>query len=253
MTTLTATRERLTPLEPIELDPASYDPPLTPNNLDAIPELAPHWQQLDLREVLSRKAAFLSVSQSNSLYKPGGAQYTEGHALRGSLEATVRVAKAAREAGNFALFNWIGFSIFRSQYPQSEFDRVQYESWTGAIDATDEQIAWDDALVDELKELVQPGDKEFQETALQTAFVGTDLPGTLARQGVEVVVITGIHLDWCVEGNARAARDHGLLPIIIGDATGAHRQSDEAAAFRRINTFFAPVITSEQFVELVRR
>ena len=65
--------------------------------------------------------------------------------------------------------------------------------------------------------------------------------------------ITGIHLDWCVEGNARAARDHGLLPIVIGDATGTHDPADEAAAFRRINSFFAPVISSQQFIELVGR
>lgn len=35
--------------------------------------------------------------------------------------------------------------------------------------------------------------------ALQTAFVGTDLPGPLSRQRVEVAVLTGIHLDWYVE------------------------------------------------------
>ena len=87
----------------------------------------------------------------------------------------------------------------------------------------------------------------------QTAFVGTDLPGALIRQKVEVGVITGIHLDWCIEGNARAARDHGLLPIIVGDATGAVRPDQEPAAFQRINDFFAPVITSEQFVEWVSR
>jgi len=237
----------LTPLEPVELDPAEYPP----NNVASIPPLAEHWQQLDFREILSRPAAFLSVSQSNSLYKPGGVQYAEGHALRGSLEATVKSVKAARQAPNFTSFNWIGFTVFRDSYPKTDFDRVQYDGWTGHIDATPEQIAWDDALVGELRELVQPGDNELYEKALQTAFVGTDLPGTLNRQKIEVVVITGIHLDWCIEGNARAARDNGLLPIIIGDATGAVRPDQEPAAFQRINDFFAPVITSDQFVEWV--
>lgn len=66
-------------------------------------------------------------------------------------------------------------------------------------------------------------------------------------------MLTGIHLDWCVEGNARAARDHGLLPIVIGDATGAVHPDHERAAFERINNFFAPVITSDQFVDWVGR
>ncbi|RAV11711.1 cysteine hydrolase [Mycolicibacterium sp. GF69] len=245
------TPPRPTPLDPVEFNLAVAEFP--PTNVDAIPPLAQHWQQLDFREILSRPAAFLSVSQSNSLYKPGGVQYGEGHARRGSLEATVKAVNAARSTPNFVSFNWIGFSIFRHDYPKTDFDRVQYDSWTGHIDATPEQIAWDDALVDELRDLVEPGDNELYEKALQTAFVGTDLPGTLSRQRVEVVVITGIHLDWCIEGNARAARDYGLLPIIIGDATGAAHPDQEPAAFRRINDYFAPVITSDQFAAWVKR
>ena len=221
------------------------------SNLDLIPDLAPHWKALDLREILSRPAAFVSISQSNSLYKPGGVQYAEGHDARGSLPATIKVVEAARRAPNFVSFNWVGYSVFRDSYPQTAFDAVQYAGWTGHLNPTPEQRAWDDALVDELRELVEPGDNELYEKALQTAFVGTDLPLELARKRVEVVVLTGIHLDWCVEGNARAARDHGLLPIVIGDATGAQRRDQEAAAFERINSFFAPVISSDTFVDLV--
>jgi nicotinamidase-related amidase len=223
----------------------------TTSNVDLIPELAPHWQALNLREILSRPAAFVSISQSNSLYKPGGVQYAERHDVRGSLPATIKVVEAARRASNFVSFNWVGYSVFRDSYPQSDFDAVQYAGWTGHLDPSPEQRAWDDALVDELRELVEPGDNELYEKALQTAFVGTDLPLELARKRVEVVVLTGIHLDWCVEGNARAARDHGLLPIVIGDATGAQRRDQEAAAFERINSFFAPVISSDTFVDLV--
>ena len=238
MTVVAESMARATPLEAIELDPATLGYPAS--NVESIPPLAKQWQSLDLREILSRPAAFLSVSQSNSLYKPGGVQYAEGHAYRGSLEATARAVRAARNAPNFRSFNWIGFSVFRDDYPKTYFDRAQYEAWTGHIAATPEQIAWDNELVGELRQLVETGDNELYEKALQTAFVGTDLPGTLARQKVEVVVITGIHLDWCVEGNARAARDHGLLPIVIGDATGAAHPDQEPAAFARINDFFAP-------------
>lgn len=238
---------RLSPLPATELDPADF----APSNTHLIPELAPQWQALDLREILRRPAAFCSVSQSNSLYRPGGVQYAEGHAFRGNLENTIRVVKAARQASNFRSFSWVGYSVFRDAYPQTAFDTAQYQCWTGHIDATPEQIAWDNALVDDLRELVEPGDVELYEKALQTAFVGTDLPITLARKQVEVVVFTGIHLDWCIEGNARAARDHGLLPIIIGDATGAQRTDQEAAAFERINNFFAPVISTDTFLELL--
>lgn len=237
------------PTHSTTLGPADFPP----SNAHLIPPLAPQWQSLDLREILSRPAAFLSISQSNSLYREGGVQYGEGHAFRGSLEATVKVARAARVARNFVSFNWIGFTIFRDAYPQTVFDRAQYRAWTGHLDVTSEQRAWDDALVSDLRALVQPQDNELYEKALQTAFTGTDLPLTLARQQVEVLVLTGIHLDWCVEGNARAARDHGLLPIVIGDATGAQHPDQEAATFERINNYFAPVISSDTFIDLLRR
>ena len=248
---VTALTSRTTPLDPVEIDPVALGLPAS--NADQIPPLAEQWRTLDLRELLSRPAAFLSISQSNSLYRPGGVQYAEGHAFRGSLPATVRVVKAARAARNVVSFNWIGYTVFRDAYPSTDFDRAQYDGWTGALDATPEQIAWDDALVDELRELVEPGDNELYEKALQTAFTGTDLPLELARKKVEVLIITGIHTDWCVEGNARAARDHGFLPIVIGDATGTNHPSTERATFERINNFFAPVISADTFVELVHR
>ena len=219
----------------------------------AIPELAPQWQQLDLAKILKYPAAFLSISQNNSLYKPWGAQAAERHWERGSLPATVKAAQAARNASNFRTFAWIGYEVFREQYPQSEFDRAQYASWiTGLESWPAQKKKADNDLVDDLRALVRPGDLEFSEQALQTAFVGTTLPLDLSRKSIKTIVITGIHADWCIEGNARAARDNGYLPIVIGDATACQRPEDEAAAFRRINNFFAPVISSDTFVKLLQ-
>src|SRR5690606_6358058 len=66
--------------------------------IHAMPELAPHWRELALREILRRRAAFVSISQTNSVYEPWGAQGHENHRARGSLEATIRVVQAARRA-----------------------------------------------------------------------------------------------------------------------------------------------------------
>lgn len=223
----------------------------TVGGVNAIPELAPQWKKLDLARILTLPAAYMSVSQSKSLYDEGGAQSVEKHRERGSLPATIKVVNAARKAKNFVSFNWIGYTIFRESYPQSEFDRVQYETWTSGLNWPTEKKKWDDELVGELKALVQPTDNEFNEMALQTAFVGTQLPLELSRKSIKVIVLTGIHLDWCIEGNARAARDNGYLPIVIGDACGCQKPEQEAAAMERINNFFAPVISSDTFVKLL--
>ena len=118
----------------------------------------------------------MSVSQNKSLYDTGGAQAAERHRERGSLPATVKVVNAARKASNFKSFNWIGYEVFRENYPQSDFDRVQYASWTKGLNFTPEMKKQDNDLVGELRALVRPGDNEFNELALQTAFSGTFLP-----------------------------------------------------------------------------
>ena len=221
--------------------------------IHAIPELAPQWKKLNLAEILKRKAAFVSISQTNSVYETWGVQGHENHRERGSLPATIKVVEAAKEANNFVSFNWIGYSLFRDDYPKSDFDKVQFETWIEDLNYTKEQKEKDNELVDELQKFVKPGDLQFNELALQSAFVGTPLPLELSRKKVEVIVFTGIHLDWCIEGNTRLARDHGFLPIVIGDATGCRYPEQEAAALERINNYFAPVISAETFVKLLNQ
>lgn len=221
--------------------------------IHAIPELAPQWKELDLAEILSRPAAYCSVSQNKSCYDAGGVQAGEGHRERGSLPATVKVVEAARSAKNFVSFNWIGYEVFRQSYPMNDFDRVQFGGWTKGLNWSPEEQARDNELVGELRALVRPGDNEFNERALQTAFIGTQLPLELSRKKIEVIVLTGIHLDWCIEGNARLARDNGYLPIVIGDACGCQKPEQEMAAMERINNFFAPVISADTFVSLLKQ
>lgn len=221
--------------------------------VQAIPELAPQWKKLNLAEILKRRAAFVSVSQNKCLYESDGALGYENHRSRGSLPATIKVLKAARKADNFVSFSWIGYNIYRQDYPQNIFDKVQYETWVEGLQVTEEKKKRDNELVDELQELVEPTDLQFYECALQTAFVGTQLPIELSRKKVEVIVFTGLHLDWCIEGNTRLARDHGYLPIVIGDATGCEKPEQEAAAMERINNLFAPVISADNFITLLEQ
>ena len=106
-------------------------------------------------------------------------------------------------------------------------------------------------LVDELREISQPEDEEFFEYAHQSSFVGTPLKLMLERAGVKTIILCGIHLDWCIEGNARAARDEGYIPIVIGDACSCQNQEDDVPAMNRINNIVCPVLSADQAVSLV--
>lgn len=215
-----------------------------------VPDLHDQWKDLDLVNLLAQPAAFVSISQCNSLYKPEGAQGAEKQWERGTLEKTVKVAKACREAD--MKFFWIGYDVFREDYPMTDLDKAQYGSWSKTFgDKSDEYKKWDGELVDELKELVQPGDAEFFEYAHQSSFVGTPLKLMLERAGIKTVVLCGIHLDWCIEGNARAARDEGLMPIVIGDACSCQDSADDVPTMNRINRIVCPVLSADQAVSVI--
>jgi nicotinamidase-related amidase len=223
--------------------------PLGPNT-SLIPPLGAGWQSLDMVDALSQPTAFVSISQVNSLYSPDGAQADERQWERGTLENTIRVAGAARELG--AYFFWVGYDIFRAGYPKTPMDASQYGSWEEPFADWDEaRREWDGELASELKSLVRPGDVPMKEIAHQSSFIGTNLEWHLRRNNVRTIVFTGMHLDWCIEGNARQARDLGYMPIVVGDATACERREDEAAAMRRINNYFAPVISTDDVVKLM--
>jgi|TARA_B110000238_G_C16046072_1_gene403964 nicotinamidase-related amidase len=217
-----------------------------------VPELPEQWKNLDWVNILAQPAAFVSISQCNSLYRPEGAQSDEKQWERGTLENTIKVAKACREAQ--MKFFWIGYDVFREDYPMTDLDKAQYGSWGNAFDAKNrsaEYKKWDGELVDELKEVTQPEDTEFFEYAHQSSFIGTPLKLMLERAGVKTIILCGIHLDWCIEGNARAARDEGYMPIVIGDACSCQDQSDDFATMERINRIVCPVLSADQAVNYI--
>jgi nicotinamidase-related amidase len=82
-------------------------------------------------------------------------------------------------------------------------------------------------------------------------FLGTMLPNYLTTWGIRTLLISGYHLDWCIEQAARTARDLGYMPIVVGDACGCGRVIDEAPTLERLNTFFAPVLSTDQVIALL--
>jgi nicotinamidase-related amidase len=70
---------------------------------------------------------------------------------------------------------------------------------------------------------------------------------------VRTVILSGNHLDWCIEQAARSARDLGYMPIVVGDTCAAGREEDEGPTLRRLNDFFAPVLSTDTVIELIKK
>lgn len=220
-----------------------------------IPDLHPQWAKVDLAEILSLPTAYLAIGYSNSILSDFGAQAGERLWERGRLPGesignSVKLVHAAREAGLY--FFWTKYEIFRQSYPQTPMDQSQYDYWAeGKAHWTDEQRARDCGTVAEIKELMRPQDEIIHYTSLGNVFLGTMLPNYLNMRGVRTVLLSGYHLDWCIEQAARTCRDMGYMPVVVGDACGCGREQDEAPTLERLNMFFAPVISTDRALELL--
>ena len=222
-----------------------------------IPELHPQWAGVDFAEILSLPSAYLAIGYSNSILARFGAQSGERLWERtrlpgGALGNTIKLIHACRDAG-MHLF-WTRYEIFRQSFPQTPMDRSQYDYWAGGKeDWTDEQRQRDRDTVAEIKELMRPEDEVIHYTSLGNVFLGTMLSSYLNMRGVRTVLLSGFHLDWCIEQAARTCRDMGYMPIVIGDACGCGREQDEAPTLERLDMFFAPVISADTAVEYIRQ
>lgn len=227
-------------------------------NWDAkLPELHTQWSDVDFIDILSMPTAYLAIGYSNSILAEFGAQSGERLWERtrrpgGAMGNTIKVIHACREA-DIDMF-WTKYEIFRQSFPQTPMDKSQYDYWaSGKDDWTDEQRNRDSDTVTEIKELMRLEDEVIHYTSLGNVFLGTMLPNYLNMRGIRTVLLSGFHLDWCIEQAARSCRDMGYMPIVIGDACGCGREQDEAPTLERLDMFFAPVLSADTVVNLIRQ
>ena len=220
-----------------------------------LPERHAQWQKLDLAEILSLPTAYVAIGYANSLLSPKGAQAAErlwerGRLPGGALTNSVKLIHAAR--GHGVRMVWTKYRIFRQEYPQSPMDKVQYDHWASHYPGwTEEQKQWDWKPVEEIAALMKPGEPEIYYTSLGNVFLGTMLPAYLNMWGIRTVMLSGYHLDWCIEQAARTCRDMGYMPIVIGDACACGVEADDAPTLERLERFFAPVVSTEQAIALL--
>ena len=221
-----------------------------------VPASHEQWAKLDLAEILALPTAYLAVGYANSILSPTGAQAHEqlwkrGRLPGGAIGNTIKLVHACRAVGNRMI--WTKYRIFRQEYPQSPMDKVQYDYWASHYPQwTEDQKQKDWQPVEEIRQLMRPEDVEIYYTSLGNVFLGTMLPAYLNMWGIRTVLLSGYHLDWCIEQAARTCRDMGYMPIVVGDACGCGVEADEAPTLERLDRFFAPVVSTEQAIALVR-
>ncbi len=220
-----------------------------------VPPRHPQWEKLDIAGLFALPTAYLAIGYANSILSPKGAQNGErlwerGRLPGGAIGNSIKLIHATRQNGNRMI--WTKYRIFREQYPQSPMDKIQYDFWASHYPGwTEEQKQWDWQPVDEIKALMRPDDPEVYYASLGNVFLGTMLPAYLNMWGIRTVLLSGYHLDWCIEQAARTCRDMGYMPVVVGDACGCGLEADEAPTLERLEKFFAPVVSTDQAIALI--
>jgi nicotinamidase-related amidase len=218
-----------------------------------IPDLHEQWRPLDFTRLLSNRAAFVNMDSQNSILDPEGCLTHEGiwrgaREPGGSLHNTLRLATVCRRAQ--MPFVWLRYDRFIGEKePSNEMDRVQYQFWNRTYKGDRSRKDWECDLVPEVKAILRDGDMNLVYPGW-SIFTGTGLERWLNQWGVQTLLISGYHTDWCVEMATRHARELGYMPIVVGDACGTTQPlHDQTLA--QLGSCYAPVITTDAAIAAI--
>lgn len=219
-----------------------------------VPKTHDQWMALDFKRLFSSRAAFVNMDSQNSILDPQGCLTHEGiwkgaRDEGGSLANTLKLAAVCRKAG--MPFVWLRYDRFIGEKePTNEMDRVQYQFWNKDYKHDRARKDWECDLVPEVKAILQDDDRNLVYPGW-SIFTGTGLDRWLKQWGVETLIISGYHTDWCVEMATRHARELGYMPVVIGDACGT-TQPLHSQTLDQLNNCYAPVMTTEAAIAYIQ-
>jgi len=103
---------------------------------------------------------------------------------------------------------------------------------------------WDAELVDELGAELEQRDHVVRKHRM-SSFYSTTLDSILRMRRVQLLVVTGVNTEKCVESTVRDAsfRDYDVL--VVEDAVATTDQAFHADSLRKIDAYFGAVVDSE--------
>lgn len=101
---------------------------------------------------------------------------------------------------------------------------------------------WDAELVDQLKDLVRPGDDVFEKHR-SSCFYNTTLESKLKVQGITTLIVCGVATNYCVESTIRDAyaRDYDI--ILIEDAAASLWEDLHRATLKNVELMYGVVMS----------
>lgn len=145
-----------------------------------------------------------------------------------------------------AIFRNAGQPVIYTRHTNSLTDAGMMAHW------------WKDLIHPESKssELIDgfcyPGDIILEKHQYD-AFYGTNLDDVLKKNKVSTLVICGVMTNLCCETTLRTAFVKGYHPVLPIDATAAYNRKLHLATFSNLAFGFAPVITVDELINLLKK
>ena len=101
--------------------------------------------------------------------------------------------------------------------------------------------AWPEPLSPEADELIIS--KQYP-----SAFFGTSLASTLASNGIDSLIITGLTTSGCIRATCVDAMSYGFIPIVVRDACGDRHEAPHEANLFDMNAKYADVVSEAEAI-----
>ena len=101
--------------------------------------------------------------------------------------------------------------------------------------------AWPGTLAPEADELIIS--KQYP-----SAFFGTSLASTLASNGIDSLIITGLTTSGCIRATCVDAMSYGFIPIVVRDACGDRHEAPHEANLFDMNAKYGDVVSEAETI-----
>jgi ureidoacrylate peracid hydrolase len=111
---------------------------------------------------------------------------------------------------------------------------------------------WDAELVDELRDELEERDHVVRKHRM-SSFYATTLDAILRMRRIQLLVVTGVNTEKCVESTVRDAsfRDYDVL--VVEDAVATTDQAFHTDSLRKIDAYFGGVVDSASVVRRLQQ
>lgn len=187
-----------------------------------------------------RRPALILIDFVMAYYTEGSPLYA-GEGVRTALASALRVLEAARARGIPRIMTNVvvqpgGFDggIFYRKAPA-----------TKCFEAGNPLGAWPPGLEPRSDELVIS--KQYP-----SAFFGTSLASTLAANGIDTLILTGITTSGCVRATCVDTMSHGFIPIVVREGVGDRAEGPHEANLFDMSAKYADVLPEAEVIDYLR-